>query len=51
LFVIARNSSFAYKGQSVDVRSIARNLGVRHVLEAPDGMPGGADQCAIDRCD
>jgi len=33
LFVIARNSSFAYKGKSVDVRSIARNLGVRHVLE------------------
>ena len=33
LFVIARNSSFAYKGKSVDVRSIARNLGVRYVLE------------------
>jgi len=33
LFVIARNSSFAYKGKTVDVRSIARNLGVRYVLE------------------
>jgi len=33
LFVIARNSSFAYKGKSVDVRGIARNLGVRYVLE------------------
>jgi TolB-like protein/Tfp pilus assembly protein PilF len=33
LFVIARNSSFAYKGKPVDVRSIARNLGVRYVLE------------------
>jgi TolB-like protein/class 3 adenylate cyclase/cytochrome c-type biogenesis protein CcmH/NrfG len=33
LFVIARNSSFAYKGKSTDVRSIARNLGVRYVLE------------------
>jgi TolB-like protein/class 3 adenylate cyclase/Flp pilus assembly protein TadD len=33
LFVIARNTSFAYKGKSVDVRSIARNLGVRYVLE------------------
>jgi TolB-like protein len=33
LFVIARNSSFAYKGKSVDVRSIAHNLGVRYILE------------------
>jgi TolB-like protein/class 3 adenylate cyclase len=33
LFVIASNSSFAYKGKSGDVRSIARNLGVRYVLE------------------
>jgi len=33
LFVIARNSSFAYKGKSVDVRSIARNLGVRYIVE------------------
>ena len=33
LFVIARNSSFAYKGQSTDVRQIARDLGVKHVLE------------------
>ena len=33
LFVIARNSSFAYKAKSVDVRSIARDLGVRYVLE------------------
>jgi TolB-like protein len=33
LFVIARNSSFAYKGHSVDVRWIGRELGVRYVLE------------------
>ena len=33
LFVIARNSSFSYKGKSVDVRQIARELGVRYVLE------------------
>jgi TolB-like protein len=33
LFVIARNSSFAYKGQSVDVRRVAQELGVRFVLE------------------
>jgi TolB-like protein/tetratricopeptide (TPR) repeat protein len=32
-FVIARNSSFAYKGRSVDVKQIARELGVRYVLE------------------
>jgi len=33
LFVIARNSSFAYKGKAVDVRQVARELGVRYVLE------------------
>lgn len=33
LFVIARNSSFRYKGQSVDVRTVATELGVRYVLE------------------
>ena len=33
LFVIARNSSFSYKGQSVDVRRVGRDLGVRYVLE------------------
>lgn len=33
LFVIARNSSFQYKGRSVDVREIGRDLGVRYVLE------------------
>ena len=33
LFVIARNSSFQYKGKATDVRKIARELGVRYVLE------------------
>jgi adenylate cyclase len=33
LFVIARNSSFAYKGKAIDVRQIGRELGVRYVLE------------------
>ncbi len=33
LFVIARNSSFAYKGRSVDVKQVGRELGVRYVLE------------------
>jgi adenylate cyclase len=33
LFVIARNSTFTYKGRAVDVRQVARELGVRYVLE------------------
>jgi adenylate cyclase len=33
LFVISRNSSFIYKGRSVDVRQVSRELGVRYVLE------------------
>lgn len=33
LFVIARNSSFTYKGQAVDVRAVGRDLGVRYALE------------------
>lgn len=33
LFVIARNSSFAYKGKSPDIRQVSRDLGVRYVLE------------------
>jgi adenylate cyclase len=33
LFVIARNSTFAYKGRAVDVKRIGRELGVRYVLE------------------
>src|SRR5215475_12918406 len=32
-FVIARNSSFAYKGRAVDVKQVGRELGVRYVLE------------------
>jgi adenylate cyclase len=41
LFVIARNSSFTYKGQPVDVKRIGRELGVRYVLE---GSVRKADQ-------
>jgi adenylate cyclase len=33
LFVIARNSSFAYKGKAVDIKEVGRELGVRYVLE------------------
>jgi adenylate cyclase len=32
-FVIARNSSFTYKGKAVDVKRVSRELGVRYVLE------------------
>src|SRR5271157_6177944 len=32
-FVIARNSSFTYKGRAVDVKQVGRELGVRYVLE------------------
>src|SRR5262249_47342405 len=33
LFVIARNSTFTYKGRAVDVKLVGRELGVRYVLE------------------
>jgi adenylate cyclase len=42
LFVIARNSSFAYKGRAVDIRQVGRELGVRYVLE-------GSVRCVRDR--
>src|SRR5207237_3465036 len=33
LFVIARNSTFTYKGQEIDVKRVGRELGVRYVVE------------------
>jgi adenylate cyclase len=41
LFVIARNSSFTYKGQAVDVKQVRRELGVRYVLEGSVRKAGG----------
>jgi len=41
LFVIARNSSFTYKGQIVDVKQVGRELGVRYVLEGSVRKAGG----------
>jgi TolB-like protein len=41
LFVIARNSSFTYRGRSVDVKQIGRELGVRYVLEGSVRKAGG----------
>jgi adenylate cyclase len=41
LFVIARNSSFTYKGQAIDVKQVGRELGVRYVLEGSVRNAGG----------
>jgi len=41
LFVIARNSSFTYKGQAVDVKQVGRELGIRYVLEGSVRKAGG----------
>jgi TolB-like protein/class 3 adenylate cyclase len=40
LFVIARHSSFSYKGKQMDVRTIVRELGVRYVLEGSVRLAG-----------
>ena len=41
LFVIARNSSFTYKGKAVEIKQVARELGVRYVLEGSVRKAGG----------
>ena len=41
LFVIARYSSFTYKGQAIDVKQVGRELGVRYVLEGSVRKAGG----------
>ncbi len=41
LFVIARNSSFTYKGKSVEIKQVGRELGVRYVLEGSVRKAGG----------
>ena len=45
LFVIARNSSFAYKGRAIDIRQVGRELGVRYVLEG--SVRSGRDRVRI----
>ena len=45
LFVIARNSSFTYKGQAIDVKQVGRELGVRYVLEG--SVRKGSDRVRI----
>jgi adenylate cyclase len=41
LFVVARNSSFVFRGQAVDMRQVGRELGVRYVLEGSVRKAGG----------
>src|SRR2546421_9677831 len=41
LFVIARNSSFTYKGKAIDIKQVGRELGVRYVLEGSVRKGGG----------
>ena len=41
LFVIARNSSFTYKGKAIDIKHVGRELGVRYVLEGSVRKSGG----------
>jgi len=41
LFVIARNSSFTYRGKAVDIRDVGRELGVNYVLEGSVRRSGG----------
>jgi TolB-like protein len=42
LFVIARNSTFTYKGRAVDVKQVGRELGVRYVIEGSVRKAGGS---------
>lgn len=47
LFVIARNSSFTYKGQAVDIKRVGRELGVRYVLEGGVRKAGNRVRIAV----
>jgi adenylate cyclase len=48
LFIIARNSTFTYKGQSTDVKRVGRELGVRYVLEGSVRKAGKAQAVTPD---
>ena len=50
-FVIARNTAFTYKGKSVDVRQLGRDLGVRYVLEGSVRRVGGQVQVNVQLID
>ena len=47
LFVIARNSTFTYKGRAVDLKQVGRELGVRYVIEGSSARRAIA--CALPR--
>jgi TolB-like protein len=51
LFVIARNSSFTYKDQAIDVRQVGRELGVRYVLEGAVRRAGGRLRISVQLID
>jgi TolB-like protein/class 3 adenylate cyclase/Tfp pilus assembly protein PilF len=51
LFVIARNSSFTYKGQAVDVKRVSRELGVRYVLEGSVRKAGSRVRISVQLID
>jgi adenylate cyclase len=52
LFVIARNSSFTYKGKAVNVKQVGHELGVRYILEGSvrKGIGESSHYGAVDRC-
>ncbi len=51
LFVIARNSTFTYKGQAIDVKQVGRELGVRYVLEGSVRKAGNRVRIAAELID
>jgi adenylate cyclase len=51
LFVIARNSSFQYKGKAVDVRQVGRELGVRYVLQGSIRRAGDRVRISVQLAD
>src|SRR5262245_59633601 len=51
LFVIARNSSFQYKGKAVDVRQVGRELGVRYVLDGSIRRSGDCIRISVQLID
>ncbi len=52
LLVIARNTTFTYKGRAVDIKQVGRELGVRYVMEGSVRRSAQicADHRAVDRC-
>src|SRR5207248_1838815 len=51
LFVIARSSSFVYREKPVDVRTVARDLGVRHILEGSTRRAAGRVRITVQLTD